>query len=100
MCKIITIGNHKGGVAKTTTAVNLAKGIAESGLNVLLIDADPQGNATEAVGYDEPDLIENSLASVLKMIISDEEFADDFGILHNKNGFDILPGNLSLQIKV
>ena len=63
MSKVIAIGNNKGGVAKTTTAVNLAKGLADAGMRVLLIDADPQGNATAAVGFDEPDMIEENLAT-------------------------------------
>ena len=55
--KIITIGNEKGGVGKTTTAVTLAVGLARRGQRVLIIDGDPQGHATRAVGYNkEPGL--------------------------------------------
>ena len=65
MCRIISIVNMKGGVGKSTTAVNLGIGLAKQGKKVLLLDCDSQGSLTASLGFRKPSLLEPSIATVM-----------------------------------
>ena len=64
MKKIIAMANQKGGVGKTTTAVNLAAALAEAGLRVLAVDFDPQGNMSSGIGVDK-EQVQNSVYELI-----------------------------------
>ena len=89
MNKILAIANQKGGVGKTTTAVNLAASLAATNRKVLLVDLDPQGNATTAAG-----LKENSPNTLYNLFFENTKISEC--IYKSSDGYDVLPGNQEL----
>src|SRR5574344_539007 len=91
MGRIIAIANQKGGVGKTTTAINLSACLAEAGQHVLVIDIDPQGNTTSGCG-----VMKDSIDNTVYEVILQEENIKDSIIKNVIENLDILPSNVNL----
>ena len=93
---VIAVVNQKGGTAKTTTVENLGIGLAREGKKVLLVDTDPQGSLTISLGYPRPDELETTLFDLLNKTINEDSVSAGEGILHQAEGIDLIPANISL----
>ncbi len=91
MAEVIAILNQKGGCGKTTTAVNLSTSLAISGKNILVIDMDPQANATTAFGLEKNE--DNSIYRVL----TGQQTLDEAIVATEISGLDLLPSHISLS---
>lgn len=89
--RIIAIANQKGGVGKTTTAINLSACLAEAGKTVLTIDADPQGNTTSGLGYDK-----NAIENTVYNVVLGEKTAEETTVPTCVDKLFLLPSNISL----
>ena len=91
MVKVIAVANQKGGVGKTTTAVNVAACLAKQGRKVLLIDSDPQGNATSGLGFDKRDVKK----CIYDALINEVPMADTLKHTAYEN-LDVIPATIQL----
>ncbi len=99
-CKVIAIANQKGGVAKTTTTLNLGVCLARHGARVLLIDADYQGSLSISAGLDNPDELENTISDFLSYeTTGDNRYLEehpDSEIIRQFEEVDFIPANITL----
>jgi len=89
---VVSLFNHKGGVGKTTTTLNLGKALHLLGQSVLLIDLDPQGNLTQSLGFEE---LEKSILPYL-----DSDNAADLPLIRIEENFNLIPSSLELETAV
>ena len=90
---IITVSNHKGGVGKTTSALNLGAALQDLGKRVLLVDFDPQGSLTVATGILDVDAVPLSIGDLLVAHAGGTPLNVMDAIVHSPCGLDLVPGN-------
>ena len=91
MSKVLALANQKGGVGKTTTSVNLAASLAETGRRILLVDLDAQGNATMGSGVNKHEVHRTGY----DLLLGHAEIRDVI-VYAEEAGYDLLPGNSDL----
>lgn len=97
MCKVIAVAMQKGGCSKTSVSLNLGIGFVNEGKKVLLIDNDPQGSLTASLGFEDPDRMTDTIASIMMNVINEEEMDPGYGIIHQRENIDLIPANIELS---
>ena len=95
MGKVIAVSNQKGGVAKTTTSINLGVALARNGKRVLLVDADPQGHLSTGLGISKTTKV--TLKTMMEYVIMEMEYDPYEAVIKNDEGVDIIPSNKLLS---
>ena len=93
---VLATVNQKGGVAKTTSCINIGAAMAREGKKVLLVDTDPQASMTISLGNQQPDQLAPTIADLMTKVMNDIPIAPGEGILHHPEGIDLLPANIAL----
>ncbi len=94
---VMAVVNQKGGTGKTTTCENLGIGLAKEGKRVLLVDTDPQGSLTIALGNARPDDLQVTLTDLMEKVMQEQTIAPEEGILTHEEGVDLVPANITLS---
>ncbi len=94
---VMAVVNQKGGTGKTTTCENLGIGLAKEGKRVLLVDTDPQGSLTIALGNARPDDLQITLTDLMEKVMQEKTIAPGEGILTHEEGVDLVPANITLS---
>ena len=94
---VMAVVNQKGGTGKTTTCENLGIGLAREGKRVLLVDTDPQGSLTIALGHSRPDDLSVTLTDLMAKVMQDQPLAPKEGILLHEEGVELVPANITLS---
>ena len=94
---VIACVNQKGGTGKTTTCENLGAGLVMDGKKVLLVDFDPQASLSISLGYPKPEELPVTIADMMKKVVEEKEIRPGEGILHHKEGMDLMPSSIELS---
>ena len=92
----IALVNQNGGVAKTTSCINIGAALAQKGKRVLLVDTDPQASLSIALGNHQPDSLPTTVADLMGKVMNDDPVLPGEGILHHPEGVDLLPSSIAL----